>query len=101
MAREAYVKSSYALGEHVAVAERHRHRWEVNNAYRETLEKGGLIVSGTSPDGRLIEVVELPRSVHPFFVATQFHPEFQSRLNEPHPLFKALVTAAQGRADLF
>ncbi len=80
------------------VEERHRHRYEVNNAYREALERAGLICSGTSPDGRLVEFVELPRSVHPFFVATQAHPEFLSRPTRPHPLFSGLVAAALERS---
>lgn len=74
-------------------SERHRHRWEVNNRYRQELESRGLIVSGTSPDGRLVEMIEL--ADHPFFVAVQFHPELKSRPNRPHPLFKALVRAAK------
>jgi CTP synthase len=76
------------------VSERHRHRYEVNNAYRATLEKAGLVCSGLSPDGRLVEFVELPREVHPFFVATQAHPELLSRPTRPHPLFSGLVSAA-------
>jgi CTP synthase len=80
------------------VSERHRHRYEVNNAYRDLLEKAGLACSGLSPDGRLVEFVELPRSVHPFFVATQAHPEFLSRPTRPHPLFAGLVSAAIERA---
>jgi CTP synthase len=76
------------------VSERHRHRYEVNNAYRATLEKAGLVCSGLSPDGRLVEFVELPRDVHPFFVATQAHPELLSRPTRPHPLFSGLVSAA-------
>ncbi len=76
------------------VNERHRHRYEVNNAYREALEASGLVISGTSPDGRLVEFVELPREVHPFFVATQAHPELKSRPTRPHPLFSAFVCAA-------
>jgi CTP synthase len=76
------------------VEERHRHRYEVNNAYRDTLEAAGLVFSGTSPDGRLVEYVELPRDVHPFFVATQAHPEFRSRPARAHPLFAGLVAAA-------
>jgi CTP synthase len=80
------------------VSERHRHRYEVNNAYRDVLEKAGLACSGTSPDGRLVEFVELPRSVHPFFLATQAHPEFLSRPTRPHPLFAGLVAAAIERA---
>jgi CTP synthase len=80
------------------VSERHRHRYEVNNAYRETLEQAGLRCSGLSPDGRLVEYVELPRDVHPFFVATQAHPEFLSRPNRAHPLFDGLVAAALRRS---
>jgi CTP synthase len=80
------------------VHERHRHRYEVNNAYRATLEEAGLICSGLSPDGRLVEFVELPRDVHPFFVATQAHPEFLSRPTRPHPLFSGLVAAAVERS---
>jgi CTP synthase len=76
------------------VDERHRHRYEVNNAYRDALIKAGLRVSGTSPDGRLVEYVELDRELHPFFVATQAHPELKSRPTRPHPLFAAFVGAA-------
>ncbi|HEX6340018.1 CTP synthase [Umezawaea sp.] len=76
------------------VSERHRHRYEVNNAYRDRLSKAGLVFSGTSPDGRLVEFVELPADVHPFFVATQAHPELKSRPTKPHPLFAAFVKAA-------
>ncbi|HEY9474242.1 MAG TPA: CTP synthase [Mycobacteriales bacterium] len=78
----------------VEVSERHRHRYEVNNVYRDRLEAAGLVFSGTSPDGRLVEFVELPREVHPFFAATQAHPEFKSRPTRPHPLFAAFVRAA-------
>ena len=76
------------------VSERHRHRYEVNNDYRDRLEAAGLVFSGTSPDGRLVEYVELPREVHPFFVGTQAHPEFTSRPTRPQPLFRAFVRAA-------
>jgi CTP synthase len=76
------------------VVERHRHRYEVNNSYREQLEEAGLVFSGTSPDGRLVEFVELPRDVHPYYVSTQAHPEFRSRPNRAHPLFAGLVRAA-------
>ncbi|MBE1489101.1 CTP synthase [Plantactinospora soyae] len=75
------------------VSERHRHRYEVNNAYRDALTKAGLHISGTSPDGRLVEFVELDRAQHPFFVATQAHPELKSRPTRPHPLFAAFVAA--------
>lgn len=74
------------------VYERHRHRYEVNPRYHETLERHGMVLSGISPDGKLVEVVELPN--HPFFVATQFHPEFKSRPNRPHPLFASFIGAA-------
>ncbi|GLU45880.1 CTP synthase [Nocardiopsis ansamitocini] len=76
------------------VSERHRHRFEVANAYRDRLEAAGLVFSGLSPDGRLVEYVELPREEHPFFVATQAHPELRSRPTRPHPLFAGLVSAA-------
>jgi len=76
------------------ISERHRHRWEVNPEYIETLEKGGLVFSGKSPDGRLMEIAELPKSEHPFFLGTQFHPEFKSRPLAPHPLFREFIAAA-------
>ncbi|MDO5644697.1 MAG: CTP synthase [Dermabacter sp.] len=79
------------------VSERHRHRYEVNNAYREQLTDAGLVISGTSPDGSLVEFVELPRSEHPYYVATQAHPELASRPTRPHPLFAGLVQAALER----
>jgi len=79
------------------IGERHRHRFEVNNDYREQLEKAGLVVSGTSPDGSLVEIVEL--SDHPHFVACQFHPEFLSRPTQAHPLFSHFVAAAKRRRD--
>ncbi|MGH3813843.1 MAG: CTP synthase, partial [Pseudonocardiaceae bacterium] len=76
------------------VAERHRHRYEVNNAYRDKLAGAGLVISGTSPDGHLVEFVELTTDTHPFFVGTQAHPELTSRPTRPHPLFVAFVQAA-------
>lgn len=79
------------------VDERHRHRYEVANSYRPTLEEAGLVFSGTSPDGRLVEYVELPADTHPFYVGTQAHPEFRSRPTRAHPLFAALIEAAQER----
>jgi CTP synthase len=79
------------------VSERHRHRYEVNNAYRAQLTDAGLVVSGTSPGGELVEFVELPRDVHPYFVATQAHPEFRSRPTRAHPLFRGLIDAAVRR----
>ncbi|WDZ85068.1 CTP synthase [Micromonospora cathayae] len=84
----------------LVVSERHRHRYEVNNKYRAVLEDSGLRISGTSPDGELVEFVELPSDVHPFFVGTQGHPEFKSRPTRPHPLFLAFVRAACDRAGL-
>ncbi|HET6166735.1 MAG TPA: CTP synthase [Marmoricola sp.] len=79
------------------VEERHRHRYEVNNGYREQLESAGLVFSGTSPDNNLVEYVELPRDVHPYYVSTQAHPELRSRPTRPHPLFAGLVGAAIAR----
>ena len=75
------------------VSERHRHRYEVNNAYRQQLAEAGLVFSGTSPDGTLVEFVELPDDVHPFYVSTQAHPELKSRPTNPHPLFAGLIGA--------
>ncbi len=84
------------------ITERHRHRYEVNNEYRKLLIDAGMTISGVSPDYRLVEIIELPPSAHPYFVATQFHPEFKSRPNRAHPLFAGLVAAAltrrQGKA---
>jgi CTP synthase len=85
-------------GEEV-VYERHRHRYEVSNQYRRRLEDGGLVMSGTSPDDRLVEFIELPGAVHPYFVATQAHPEFKSRPDRPHPLFAGFVQASRDRAE--
>lgn len=79
--------------------ERHRHRYEVNNAYRDEIAAAGLVFSGTSPDGRLVEYVELPREQHPFYIATQAHPELRSRPGTPHPLFAGLVGAAIDRRE--
>jgi CTP synthase len=79
------------------IEERHRHRYEVNNSYRDRLEKAGLVFSGRSPDDRLVEFVELPREVHPYYVSTQAHPELRSRPTRPHPLFSGLVRAAIAR----
>jgi CTP synthase len=84
----------YEAGE---ISERHRHRYEVNNAYREPLTEAGMQISGTSPDGTLVEMVELPD--HPWFIATQFHPELKSRPLHPHPLFASFVAAAVARRD--
>ena len=74
------------------ISERHRHRYEFNNKYKEVLTKNGMIISGTSPDNKLAEIIEL--SNHPWFVASQFHPEFKSRPLDPHPLFKGFIKAA-------
>jgi len=74
------------------INERHRHRYEFNNEYKETLEKGGLRISGTSPDKQLVEIVEIED--HPWFFGCQFHPEFKSRPLEPHPIFKSFIKAA-------
>jgi CTP synthase len=79
------------------IYERHRHRYEVNNLLRRRLEAEGLVASGTSPDERLVEVIEIPD--HPFFVASQYHPEFKSRPDRPAPLFREFVRAAQGRSE--
>ena len=76
------------------VSERHRHRFEVNNAYRQQLEAKGLVISGTSPDDFFVEFIELPQTVHPFFIATQGHPEYKTRPLAPHPFFTALIHAA-------
>lgn len=81
------------------ISERHRHRYEVNNAYREQLSEAGLVFSGTSPDGKLVEFVELPKDVHPYYVSTQAHPELKSRPTNPHPLFAGLVKAGLERQE--
>lgn len=91
IAREAYGSDS--------VEERHRHRYEINPDYIEQLEKGGVVFSGKSPNGVLMEIAELPRDVHPFFLGTQFHPELQARPLAPHPLFTAFLKAARERAS--
>ena len=85
-----------AYGDEI-IYERHRHRFEFNNAFREKLTECGLVIGGTLPNGRLVEIVELPKSVHPWFVGTQFHPEFKSRPTNPHPLFRDFVAAALKR----
>ena len=89
LAQEVYGKTQ--------ISERHRHRFEYNNDYKERLEKAGLICSGTSPDGKLVEIVELSQKEHPYFIAGQFHPELKSRPNKPAPLFVGLVKAAKER----
>jgi CTP synthase len=100
IAQEAY---SYFAGKKLPklttlIKERHRHRYEVNPKYIEKLEKGGLVFSGRSPDGILMEIAELPRREHPFFLGTQFHPEFLARPLMPHPLFTEFIKAAKERA---
>lgn len=91
---------AFKLYQQQVIYERHRHRYEFNNAYRNLFLESGYAVSGTSPDGRLVEMIELPS--HPFFIASQFHPEFQSRPSAPHPLFQGFVQAAstQGKQDV-
>ena len=86
VAQEAYGKTE--------VSERHRHRYEVNPDYIAEIEKAGMVFSGKSPDGILMEIAELPKGVHPFFLGTQFHPELQSRPLHPHELFVAFIKAA-------
>lgn len=90
IAKSAYKKEK--------IEERHRHRYEINPAYTDRLEKGGLVFSGKSPDGVLMEIAELPREKHPFFLGTQFHPELQARPLAPHPLFTAFLKASAKRA---
>jgi CTP synthase len=84
ISRTAYGKTT--------ISERHRHRYEFNNKYRKEFEKAGLVIAGTNPERNLVEIIELKN--HPFFVGTQFHPEFQSRPLAPHPLFLAFIKAA-------
>jgi CTP synthase len=106
LAPNSVIAETYAVdnpgakpGESFVVNERHRHRYEVNNAYRKELEDAGMVFSGTSPDGTLVEFVELPRDVHPYYVSTQAHPEFKSRPTHPHPLFAGLIGAALDHAE--
>jgi CTP synthase len=100
IARSAYESSDFpkkinnnASQKICEISERHRHRYEVNPEYVSEIEKAGIVFSGTSPDGRLMEIAELPKSVHPFFLGTQFHPEFHARPLHPHPLFSAFIEA--------
>lgn len=88
---------AFELYQEEVIYERHRHRYEFNNLYRNALLDSGYVVSGTSPDGRLVEIVEYPK--HPFFIACQFHPEFQSRPSNPHPLFKGFMEASISRTQ--
>ncbi|GAB0056332.1 CTP synthase [Candidatus Magnetaquicoccaceae bacterium FCR-1] len=85
-------RAAQAYGGHLEISERHRHRYEFNNNYRERLVEAGLLISGTSPDGELVEVIEM--ADHPYFVACQYHPEFKSRPRSPHPLFAAFIKAS-------
>ncbi|HEY4498774.1 MAG TPA: CTP synthase [Candidatus Paceibacterota bacterium] len=96
IAARAYLsaKAFASAGGAATVSERHRHRYEVNPPFIKKLEEGGLVFSGTSPDGVLMEIAELPRKVHPFFLGTQFHPEFKARPLSPHPLFTEFMKAA-------
>jgi CTP synthase len=87
LAREVY-------GGSAEIGERHRHRYEFNPEFRETLERAGLVFSGESPDGKFVEIVELPRDVHPWFLGCQFHPEYKSKPLAAHPLFSSFVRAA-------
>jgi len=96
LAKGSIVAEVYGSNE---VTERHRHRYEVNNSYRDQLTEGGMVISGTSPDGSLVEFVELSKADHPYFVATQAHPEFKSRPNRAHPLFIGLVQASLERQE--
>ncbi|MEN9568738.1 MAG: synthetase [Cyanobacteriota bacterium] len=89
---------AHSLYQNEVIYERHRHRYEFNNVYRSLLLETNYEISGTSPDGRLVEIIEMPN--HPFFIATQFHPEFRSRPNNPHPLFLGLVRAALKRNNI-
>ena len=96
--RGSIVAAAYGSTE---VSERHRHRFEVNNSYRDKIAESGLKFSGVSPDGHLVEFVEYPKEAHPFLVGTQAHPELKSRPTRPHPLFAAFVGAAlKYRAEL-
>jgi CTP synthase len=90
-AHRSYLSSGFH-GNALTIEERHRHRYEVNPLYIERLEKGGLVFSGKSPDGTLMEIAELPD--HPFFLGTQFHPEFLARPMKPHPLFTEFIKAS-------
>jgi CTP synthase len=78
------------------IEERHRHRYEVNNELKDRLFGNGLVLGGTLPNGKLVEMVELPTDIHPWFLGVQFHPELKSRPTNPHPLFRAFVEAALG-----
>ena len=89
MKKGTFAYQAYAVSE---ISERHRHRYEFNNAFKERLEENGLIISGTSPNGELVEIIEIKD--HPWFLGCQFHPEFKSRPMKPHPLFREFVRAS-------
>lgn len=89
----AKTKLAEIYGQPGVISERHRHRYEFNNQYKHRYEKAGMRISGVSPDGQLVEAIEIPD--HPFFIGTQFHPEYQTSPLRPHPLFKALIKAAK------
>ena len=89
---------AYSLYRSEEIHERHRHRYEVNLKYRSQLEDAGLHFSGESPDGKKMEILEMSAEAHPFFMASQFHPEFKSRLTRPHPLFLGFLKAAMERS---
>ena len=90
-------KSAHIYDEGLVISERHRHRYEINPDYHQALRDAGLVISGISPSGKLAEIIEIPSSVHPFFVGTQFHPELRSWPLSPHPLFEKFITAARHR----
>ncbi len=94
LSKNSLARSVYGTGR---ISERHRHRYEFNNKYKKQLAKAGLVFSGICPDNDLVEIIELPREVHPYFIGTQFHPEFESRPLKPHPLFVGLLQAAKKR----
>jgi CTP synthase len=89
---------AYAIYRQDEISERHRHRYELNNKFRESLEKAGMVFSGTSPDNKLVEIVEI--TDHPWFLAVQFHPEFKSTPRNPHPIFKSFIAAAKAQRNL-
>ena len=97
LAENTFSKKAYGTN---SISERHRHRYEFNNDYRVRMQEAGLVIAGTSPDSRLVEIVELKPEAHPWFVSVQFHPEFKSRPNRPHPLFKDFVKASMDYAGL-
>jgi CTP synthase len=91
LAPDSLISQLYGTNE---ISERHRHRYEFNPEYRQRLEREGLVFSGVSPDGKFVEMIELPREVHPWFVGCQFHPEYKSKPLNAHPLFASFVRAA-------